>query len=154
MNLSEHFTLEELVFSEVGLRKGFDNTPSASQSANLLRLCHVGLEPTRELLGAPLRIHSGYRSPAVNEAVGGASNSAHMDGRAADFVPVDLPLLDSFEILRTSSLLYDQIIQECGPTGWIHLAIAPIGATPRREVLVATGKPGAWHYRLIDRSTT
>ena len=149
MNLSEHFTLEELTFSEVALRKGLDNVPPMTEASNLARLCHTLLEPARELLGAPLRIHSGYRSAVVNEAVGGAQNSAHMDGRAADFVPIDLPLLNAFQALRTSSLPYDQIIQECGASGWIHIAIAVPGATPRREALTATGRPGNWRYERV-----
>jgi len=154
MNLSEHFTLEELVFSEVALRKGLDNVPSMTQAACLATLCHTLLEPARELLGAPLRIHSGYRAPAVNEAVGGAVTSAHMDGRAADFVPVDLPLLNAFHALRTSPLPFDQIIQECGPSGWIHISIAVPGATPRRQALIATGRPGNWHYQQIHSGET
>ena len=149
MNLSPNFTLEELVFSEVALRKGIDNVPSMTQAACLATLCHTLLEPARELLGAPLRIHSGYRSPAVNEAVGGSVTSAHMDGRAADFVPVDLPLLNAFHALRTSQLPYSQIIQECGPSGWIHIAIEVPGAAPRREALTATGRPGNWRYERV-----
>lgn len=147
--LSEHFSLEELIFSEVALRKGLDNVPPMTEAANLARLCHTLLEPVRDLLGAPLRIHSGYRSAAVNAAVGGTSSSAHMEGRAADFVPIDLPLLNAFHALRTSPLPFDQIIQECGPSGWIHIAIAREGENPRREMLSATGHPGAWHYERV-----
>lgn len=150
MNLSPHFTLEELVFSEVALRKGLDNVPPITEATNLARLCHTLLEPARDLLGSPLRIHSGYRSPAVNSAVGGAQNSAHMEGRAADLVPIDLPLLNAFHALRTSPLPFDQIIQECGPTGWIHIAIAIAGTIPRREALTATGHPGAWRYERVS----
>lgn len=154
MKLSEHFSLEELVFSEVALRKGLDNVPPMTEATNLARLCHTLLEPARELLGAPLRIHSGYRSPAVNAAVGGAQNSAHMQGRAADLVPIDLPLLNAFHALRTSQLPFDQIIQECGPSGWIHIAVAPAGQSPRREALTATGRPGAWLYQPVKASST
>jgi zinc D-Ala-D-Ala carboxypeptidase len=147
VNLSPHFTLEEMVFSEIALRKGLDNVPSMTQAACLATLCHTLLEPARELLGAPLRIHSGYRSPAVNEAVGGAATSAHMDGRAADFVPVDLPLLNAFHALRTSQLPYSQIIFECA--SWIHIAIATPGIKPAREALTATGRPGNWRYERV-----
>lgn len=147
-DLSEHFTLEELTFSEVALRKGLINTPPPIQAANLAKLCSSLLEPARALLGAPLRINSGYRAPAVNAAVGGAGDSAHMDGRAADVVPQDLPLRNAFDALRTSLLPYDQIIFECA--AWIHIAIAPAGAVPRREALTATGHPGAWHYQRVS----
>ena len=76
MNLSPHFTLAELTFSEVALRKGLDNTPSASLQPVMTRLCVELLEPVRTILGVPLHINSGYRSLAVNQAVGGASASA------------------------------------------------------------------------------
>lgn len=144
-NLSEHFTLEELSFSEVATRKGMDNTPGLFQTENLVRLCETILEPVRQILGAPMHINSGYRAPAVNTLIGGAPDSAHCDGRAADFVPIALPLRNVFDALRTSAdLPYDQIIFECD--AWIHVAIAPDGRLPRREALTATGHAGDWHY--------
>lgn len=148
MNLSEHFTLEELTFSEIALRKGLVNTAPPNQAANLIRLCKSLLEPARDILGAPLRINSGYRAPAVNAAVGGAGDSAHMDGRAADILPIDLPLRNAFDALRTSDLPYDQIIFECA--AWIHIAIAAPGVAPRRQGLSATGGPGHWHYERVS----
>lgn len=148
MNLSEHFTLEELSFSELALRRGIINTPGAIQTANLRLLCETLLEPARLMLGVPMHINSGYRSNAINLAIGGATNSAHMDGRAADFVPTDLPLATAFDVLRTSALPFDQIITECN--SWIHIAIAPDGTPPRREALTAMGHAGAWHYERVS----
>lgn len=147
LSLSPHFTLDELSFSEIALRKGLINTPGQIQTANLALLCETVLEPARVLLGVPCHINSGYRSHAVNQAIGGAASSAHMDGRAADFVPVDLPLRAAFDALRLSALPYDQIIFECA--AWIHMSIATSGSQPRREALTATGHAGAWHYEKV-----
>lgn len=147
MELSPNFTLEEMVLSQTALRKGFDNTPGAEQVENLERLCETLLEPVRWMLSAPLRVNSGFRSPALNEAVGGAHNSAHMDGRAADVVPIGVNLRVAFDRIRATQLPYDQVIIECN--AWIHLAIARKGETARRQALVAVGGPGNWHYQEV-----
>jgi hypothetical protein len=145
--LSPSFTLEELSFSQVAARKGIDNTPNDFEIANLTRLCAEILEPGRLLLGVPLHIDSGFRAALVNAAVGGARNSAHLDGRAADCIPIGISLQAAFDRLRTSQLPYDQIIIECN--AWIHLAIAPTDVPPRREALVASGYPGTWTYHAV-----
>jgi zinc D-Ala-D-Ala carboxypeptidase len=144
MQLSEHFTLAELTFSQVAARTGFDNTPNTGQLSNLIELCEKLLEPGRMLLGVPWHIDSGFRGPLVNEVIGGAVMSAHLDGRAVDFIPIGMPLLDAFGKLMHSTLPYDQLIFECN--AWIHIAIAPEGVTARREALLASGHAGAWHY--------
>lgn len=139
--MSEHFSLAELTFSQVAARKGIENVPPDAAVANLNRLCDTLLEPIRTLLGVPLHVDSGYRSAEVNAAVGGAPNSAHLEGRAADLVPIGMSIHDAFDIIRKSSLPYDQLIVECD--AWIHAAIAD---DPRRQALVAWGSPGHWHY--------
>lgn len=134
MELTPHFSLQELTHSDVAVRRGLDNAPNPGEVANLQRLCETVLEPTRWLLGVPLRVNSGFRALAVNAAVGGKHNSAHLDGRACDFVPVGMPLGEAFLMIRQSSIPYDQVILEFN--AWIHLAIAPRGAAPRRQALV------------------
>jgi hypothetical protein len=141
-DLSPHFTLAELTFSQVAARKGIDNVPSTERIENLGQLCSVLLEPIRTLLGVPLHVDSGYRSVEVNAAVGGATKSAHVEGRAADIIPIGMDLQEAFDLIRRSDLPFDQVIAECGPA-WIHVAIAAI---PRRQVLSCWGSPGNWHY--------
>jgi zinc D-Ala-D-Ala carboxypeptidase len=133
MKISEHFTLGELTFSAVAVRRGLDNTPSPAVMKNLARVAAV-MEEIRALLGSQsVVVHSGYRSVDVNHAVGGVSTSAHCQGLACDFVcPVfGTPATVALEIVR-SDVEYDQLILEYG---WVHLGLAPVGSTPRQEAL-------------------
>jgi len=142
--LSEHFTLAELTRSGAAERLGIDNTPGPAEIDNLRRLATTALEPVRALLGVRLGINSGYRNEAVNKAAGStAKRSAHLDGRAADTVPRGLDLQVAFDKIRASDIPYDQVILE--PT-WIHIGIAAEGVKPRKQALIASGKPGAWSY--------
>jgi len=146
MDLSPSFTLDRLTFSDTALRRGIDNVPNAGEIANLQRLCITLLEPAQQMLGVSLHINSGFRSPSLNQVVHGATHSAHMDGRAADFVTT-LDLRGVFDTLRDSDLPYDQIIFEC--KAWIHLAVAPFGSDSRHQALLASGTPGNWIYSEV-----
>lgn len=145
--LSPNFSLEELTFSEMALRRGWKNDPAPLALDNLKRLCETVLEPIRAAFGVPIHINSGYRSAQINRAVGGASGSAHLIGRAADIVPIGIPLQMAFDHIRGMNLPLDQAIFEC--QAWIHVAIAPEGEGPRREFLTATGMPGNWTYQRV-----
>jgi hypothetical protein len=140
MQLSEHFSLEELVASSTALRLGIDNTPPPDIVANL-RMVAAGLEQARVLLGGiPLHVDSGYRCPALNKAVGGAVASDHMRGLAADIVCNLKPLTVALLLTRDPRFVYDQLIQE---GTWTHLGFAP---TMRRQVLTAHFGPGGTTY--------
>ena len=84
--LSEHFNLTEFTTSLVAATRRIDNTPPLSAVSNLQQLCLHVLEPLRAHLGHAVRINSGYRSPRLNAAVGGVSNSGHTRGCAADIL--------------------------------------------------------------------
>lgn len=149
MQVTAHFTLEELVFSSTAARHGLGNTPDEAEVANLQRLCEVLLEPARALLGGqPFHIDSGFRCRELNALVKGKSNSAHLDGRAADIIPQGLDLREAFDRLRASDLPFDQIIFECA--AWIHLAVARPGETPRRQALTAVkDAAGRFSYQEV-----
>ena len=147
MNLTEHFTLEELTHSQTAIRRGINNTPSLEIVEALTQLCTDLLEPARTLLNVPFHVDSGYRCAELNVAVGGSATSEHCLGHAADIIPQGLDLDQAFETLRTSDLPYDQIILECNT--WIHLGLAGDGQTPRREALTAQGTPGHWTYAKV-----
>lgn len=132
--LSPHFTLEELTISQTAAREGIDNTPSAAVLKNLKRLALV-LEEVRHLAGdQPLVISSGYRSPALNKAVGGASKSAHMLGLGADItVPSFGTVMQLARAIAASGIAYDQLIHEYGT--WVHIGLAEPGVAPRGQNL-------------------
>lgn len=143
MKLTEHFSLGELTASATAKAKNIRNNPELHVLGNLQRLA-IELEVVRaELGGKPLRIHSGYRSPELNKAVGGAPNSYHMQGLAADFdPPAGMTHNEAQQILAASPVLdYDLILEEGtkrpeseGGSRWIHLQIPKAGVKGRRLV--------------------
>lgn len=140
MTLTEHFTLEELTHSEVAIRKGLDNTPPADIVANLTELAGF-LEQIRSLLAVPLIIHSAYRGPKVNAAVGGSSTSAHMTGQAADFIAPQYGTPQEIaRAIRDSGIQFDQLIYE---GTWCHFGIR---GDMRRQVLTAHFEGGKATY--------
>ncbi len=135
MKLSEHFTIDELTLSETAARKGIDNTPSPEVLANLKRLAST-LEDIRALLGRPITISSGYRSPAVNAEVGGAANSAHVLGLAADINCPGMTPAALAAIIKSSSIRFDQLILEFDR--WVHVGLSE--SAPRLQLLtIRTG---------------
>jgi hypothetical protein len=142
MQLSPNFSLEEMIQSQTALRLGIDNTPSDLVVTHLQTTCAAALEPVRTLLGVPLHVDSGYRSLALNKAVGGSPLSAHCVGYAADIIPIGLDLRAAFDQIRNSAIVYDQLILECN--AWIHIGLSE--DAPRRQNLLAQGTPGHWTY--------
>jgi hypothetical protein len=133
MNLSTHFTLDELVASQTATRLGLDNTPSTEVIANLTRLAQT-LEMVRYLFGAPIVVSSGYRAVPVNAAVGGVASSKHCIGCAVDFiVPMYGTPLQVAQKISASSARFDQLIHEFGH--WVHLGISVPGMPDRMELL-------------------
>jgi|SRR5215475_2579382 len=140
-NLSPHFTLQEMTYSATAISQGINNTPGPDQIAELQKLCAFTLEGIRTLCGDnPVVISSGYRSPQLNAAIGGASNSAHMYGCASDFTisgygsPKQICQLLQKNLV---ALAIDQLIWEY-PSGtqWVHVGIAiPPSTKPRHQVL-------------------
>ena len=134
MQLTEHFTLEEMTFSEIALRSGLDNTPDQSTIANLTRLAQL-LEKVRSLIGKPIRVNSGYRSLNVNKLVGGQANSQHCLGCAADIRIDGMTPDEIIKLIMDSNIQYDQIIREFD--SWVHISIPNgVGYVPRHNVYI------------------
>lgn len=133
MNLTPHFTLKEMTVSQTAVRMGIDNTPNDRQITNLARLCENILEPLRTTVGKPINISSGFRNPTVNSLVGGSSSSQHMKGEAADFTIEGFTVQELFDLIRISTLPYDQLIQEFD--AWVHVSFGPRN---RRQALIFT----------------
>ena len=125
-----YFTIEELCASDTARRRGIDNRPSATVCVRLTQLIEQLLDPIRAVWGSPIAVNSGYRSPALNKAVGGVSTSQHLRGEAADITagtPADNKrLFDRILALRDEGrIAFDQLIWEKGSaTGpdWIHIS--------------------------------
>jgi len=134
MQLTEHFSLEELMASETAARAGIDNTPPPSLMRNMQTLAE-GLEKVRAALGGlPIHVNSGYRCPALNAMVGGAPDSRHMRGLAADILcPEFGPPLMVCKAVAQSGIATDQVIHEFGH--WCHVSFTPDGAAPAGELL-------------------
>lgn len=133
----KYFTINELTYSSTAVARGIDNTPNAEQEQNLRALCISMLDKIREKYGKPIKVSSGFRSPALNKAVGGASNSQHLTGMAADLVPANgFGSVD--EIFNAARAVggYDQLIIEENSKGsrWVHVSYNAKGGQ-RGEVL-------------------
>lgn len=138
MNFSEHFTLQEMIFSQTAARRGIDNTPEPKTIDNLKRLCML-LEDVRDVCGVPIRISSGYRGSQLNLAIGGARNSQHMTGCAADFSAPPLGLNEVIENIVDANLNFDQLIREFD--SWIHISVPNnIEDNPRKQILIIDKK--------------
>jgi hypothetical protein len=132
MNLSPHFTLEELTVTD---HRTLDNTPNESEIANLKRLAAF-LEDVKTVLGGkPIMVNSAFRSKPVNDAVGSSDRSQHRLGCAAD---IRVPAMTPDQVVRAiiaAGLPYDQLIREFDR--WTHLSVPnAVGLAPRRQALI------------------
>ncbi|VVE06397.1 D-Ala-D-Ala carboxypeptidase family metallohydrolase [Pandoraea sputorum] len=144
MNLTDHFTLEEMTASRVAKSNGFKNSPDEASVSNLTRVAQT-LERVRVLLGSrPIVISSGYRCADLNRAVGGVQGSAHLYGLAADFVcPGYGTPLQICKAIAASNIDFDQLIQE---GTWVHLGLGAPGMRNRRQVMTAKFDSGHASY--------
>lgn len=141
MNLSEHFTLEELTQSQHAVRACIDNTPTDPVVLDNLRITAQMLEAVRTLLGGhPILVTSGYRCPKLNTLIGSGSTSQHTRGLAVDFTcPAFGTPKHICQRLLEMDLQFDQLIFE---GSWVHLSHAEAGRPFRGEVLTAVFEPG------------
>ena len=141
MNLSDHFTLEELTHTD---HRELDNTPNDLEVENLKRLAHF-LEAIKAVLGGkPVMVNSAFRSEAVNTAVGSKNTSQHRVGCAAD---IRVPGMTPDEVVKAvmrSGLEYDQIIREFDR--WTHVSIPTVQGTPARRQALIIDKTGTRPY--------
>jgi len=132
MNLSPNFSLEELTHTD---HRQFDNTPNATEMANLVRLAAFLEEVKTVLGGKPVMINSAFRCKEVNDAVGSKDTSQHRIGCAAD---IRVPSMTPDEVVKAvigSGIGYDQIIREFDR--WTHISIPSVaGDNPRRQALI------------------
>ena len=138
MKLTEHFTLEELTFSETASRRGWDNTPPIGFQENLGRVALL-LEQVRKLVNKPIQITSGYRCKNLNDAVGSKETSQHRNGCAADFKVTGMNPNEVVEAILEAGIEFDQLI--CEFSSWTHISVPKtIYTKPRLEALTIDKK--------------
>jgi hypothetical protein len=138
MNLTEHFTLEELTHTE---HRELENTPNEQELANLKRLAEF-LETVKTVLGGkPILVSSAFRSKAVNDSVGSKDTSQHRVGCAADLRVPGLIPDEVVKAIIASGIGYDQVIREFSDPvkggGWTHVSIPnKLFDSPRKQALI------------------
>jgi hypothetical protein len=149
MQLSKHFELAEFIRSSTAKRAGISNMPTNAHLENIKLLCEKVLEPIRVHFARPIILSSGYRSSALNRAVGGSSSSQHCSGEAAD-IDMDGTNVTNAQIFNhiKDNLEFDQLIWEFGTTSnpdWVHVSYESNGRQ-RKQILRAVKKNGATSY--------
>ena len=128
MNLTEHFTLEELTATS---HRQFDNTPNDAEMTNLVKLAEFLEQVKAALDGKPVMINSAFRCKQVNDSVGSKDTSQHRTGCAADFRVPGMTPDTVVRAIIAAGLPYDQIIREFD--AWTHVSISD---KPRRQALI------------------
>lgn len=135
MNLTQHFTIEELTHSDYADAHGIKNYPGQQAQQNLMMLCVLILEPLRMAIGQPIKINSAYRCKAVNTAVGGVSTSHHLLGLAADInFDSETQLTAMIRALRNNKHLDLALIERSKSSRWLHVQLPLTNHTPRHKI--------------------
>lgn len=153
MKLSNNFSLSEFTDSNTAERRGIDNSPTAEHIHNMVALCENVLQPLRERIGKSIRVSSGYRSEALNDAIGGSKTSEHSKGMAAD-IKLIVNGENQSQILYNTILAMDipfrQMIWEFGDDdtpNWVHISFNQ--SDNKRQCLRAYKDNGKTKYKVI-----
>ena len=132
MQLSEHFSLEELTHTD---HREFDNTPNDAELSNLQRLALFLEEVKTVLEGRPIMVNSAFRSKQVNDAVGSKDTSQHRIGCAADLRVPGMTPDEVVKAVMASALGFDQVIREFDR--WTHISVPSHNdLKPRKQALI------------------
>lgn len=124
MNLTQNFTLEELIKSDVANKYKIDNSPDEKMIKNLKSLCENVLQPIRDRYNKPITVTSGYRCDKLNKKVGGVKTSQHLNGEAADLICDDKKSLFLLiqDMIKKGEIKVGQLINE-NNFSWIHVSL-------------------------------
>jgi len=148
MQLTNNFSLAEMVKSDTALRHDMDNTPGEKEIENLKRLAEKVLQPVRDYFKTGVKVNSGYRHPEVNAKVGGSKTSDHCRGQAADIEIPGVPNADLAQWI-TENLDFTQVILEfytqgVPDSGWVHVSYDPENL--KKQALTAVKQNGKTVY--------
>lgn len=152
MQLSEHLSLNEVTTSSTAKRLGIDNNPTQEHLNNLKLVAENVFEPIRKHFGKPIKVSSGYRSKALNDATpGSSSTSQHCSGEALDLdqdgMTTGVTNKMVFEYIK-NNMNFDQLIWEFGTDenpDWVHVSWESTGKQ-RKMILKATRVNGSPKY--------
>ena len=150
--ISKHISYKEGVYSTTADRLGIDNTPSSYALQNMELLAEKIFEPLREYVNGPIAINSFYRSPELNQAIGGSSKSQHCEGRAIDIDDTYgyMSNKEMYEYIK-NNLDFDQLIWEFGDDNnpnWVHVSYVDHDFN-RQRCLKAYKEDGKTKYQVI-----
>ncbi len=150
MRVSKNFLLSELIRSSTAKRLDIDNEPTKKHLRNLQRTVDLLLQPLRDAVG-PIRVSSGYRSKALNRAIGGSNKSQHCKAEALDLQYWEDGIMNNkviYDWIIKSDIEFDQMINEFD-FSWIHISLAK--KKNRKQVLEAfKDEEGDTKYRYAD----
>ena len=149
MILTKNFYLEEFTRSQTATRRKRQIIPTQDDVCELRLLCETILQPIRSQRGEAIKISSGLRPSWLNEAIGGARNSAHITGRAADFRELNSEVVNTFNWIRKSNIEFDKVILEYGK--WIHIQRPKKGKEARRLAYVSEVENGILTYKRVTQ---
>jgi len=152
MQLSEHLSVAEYIKSDTAKRKGISNSMTAAHTENAKVLAAKVFEPIRLHFGKPIFLSSGYRSEALNSAIGGSSSSQHCSAEAMDLDQDDrgtgVTNRMVFDYIK-DHLVFDQLIFEMGDDqnpDWVHVSYK-VSGTQRKQILRAYREGSATKYK-------
>jgi zinc D-Ala-D-Ala carboxypeptidase len=150
MNLSQNFTLQELIKSDTAIRKGIDNNPNSDQVEKLKALCENVLQPVRDHFGR-VKVTSGYRSEELCEAIGSSKKSQHAKAEAVDFECIGVDNAEVADWVHMNCETDQLILEFYTPgepnSGWIHCSWIPEGR--REQYLHAYKLEGKTKYKPV-----
>ena len=125
--ITKNFSYDELIYSATANRLGLNNTPTPEEKDKLIKLAKEILQPIRDRWGSSIVVTSGYRSEAVNRAVGGSKTSQHRLGEAADIKvgskAQNKALFNIIQkMIKTGEIQCGQLIDEYGYS-WCHISL-------------------------------
>lgn len=136
---TKNFSYDELIASATAKRLGLDNTPTPEEKEKLRKLAQEILQPIRDAWRSPIIVNSGFRSEAVNKAVGGVKNSQHRLGEAADITiggkERNRKLFNFiYKLISTGKIKVGQLIDEYNYS-WIHVSLPRSNGKPNNQIL-------------------
>jgi hypothetical protein len=150
--ITANFSLREMIHSDIAARDGILNVPNGKHLDALTALCENVLQPLRDQLGVPVRISSGFRGRALNshKEVGGAPNSQHLRGEAADIHAKGYTPQQLFDFIIASGIVFDQVIQEFD--SWVHISYTTRRKNRQSAIIATRRKDGSAKYTRLNNT--